>query len=535
MDGKNLVERLSRIWPALVSAVLYVLIFPQASLSPLSFFFLIPILYALNDPKVGLRRVFWMFWLTGILGQIGKMYWLVYTMNHYGYIPLPVAILVFLLMTATLGCFWGCAGTATYALRKYHNVPLALLLPACWVVMEWSLTWALSGFPWHPVGNSLINMIYLAQFGDVMGVYGLSFVVIFGNVAILNMVLFFKKEREGFPVWQIATLALLIVGLLVYGLWRLPVIEKKLAQGKSIRVGLLQGNIDQLVKWKPGHKKETFEVYHELAAKAAEDGAELIILPETALPYWQQGNRKLGYPIREFAVKNERYALVAYPYKVRPANPTSKRSWNKHNTVMLLNPEGEPLGMVMKHKLVPFGEFLPMADAMLWLKDRIGLKKARITAGFTPSSEYNTIHYPPAGNFGVAICYEVIFPGLVRKICNLGTTFMVTITNDSWFGDTSAPHQHVDQVAMRAIELRRSFARAANTGISCVVDATGRVRNETPTYTRTYVVDSIRTMDFDTVYARIGDAFVYVLILLLGIGAVLAVMKKISSKEKSHV
>jgi apolipoprotein N-acyltransferase len=163
------------------------------------------------------------------------------------------------------------------------------------------------------------------------------------------------------------------------------------------------------------------------------------------------------------------------------------------------------------------------------------LKKARLTKGFTPAKDYNAIEYPPAGRFGVAICYEVIFPAMVRKISNLGTDFLVTITNDSWFGDTSAPHQHVDQVAMRAIELRRSFARAANTGISCVVDATGKVRSETETYVRTYAVDEIQTLSIRSIYSRIGDLFVYLMITALALCGIIAFRNRGKAKGELHV
>ena len=531
MNKNRALQFLVAIWPACLCAVIYVLVFPKAELSPLAFVFLIPLLAALNDPGVSLKRVFFLFWLAGTLGNIGKMYWLVYTMNHYGYIPLPLAVFVFLLLTSTLGLFWSSWGTAVYALKKGTSVPLIMLLPAGWVAMEWCFTWVLSGFPWDPIGNSLINLLPMVQFADVFGVYGISFVVILGNVALFELMRFFKKERSAFPVPQIAVFAALLVFLFGYGLWRIPNIEAKLAQGKTIRVGLLQGNIDQLVKWRAGHKQETFDIYHELAEKAAADGAELLIMPETALPYWQKGNHNLGRPIREFAQKHGKHILVAYPYKIRPANPDAKRDWNKHNTATLLSPEGEALGSVMKHKLVPFGEYLPMADLILWLKDAFGLEKARLTAGFTPATDYATINFPPAGNFGVAICYEVIFPGLVRKIANLGTEFLVTITNDSWFGNTSAPHQHVDMVAMRAIEMRRSFARAANTGISCTVSATGKVFNATVPYTRAYVVDEIKTLNISTIYAKIGDAFVYAMLAFLGLCASIALVKKVQAKE----
>jgi apolipoprotein N-acyltransferase len=514
-----IVERIqksaTRIWPAVLTATIYVLIFPLAALSPLAFFFLLPVLFALNAPDVSFKRVFWLFWWVGFLGNIGKQYWLVYTMNHYGFIPMPLAILVFLLMSGTLGFFWAFMGLGAYRLRRSTGLPLLVLLPASFVMMEWCLTWVLSGFPWELLGNSLVNMLPLAQAADIFGVYGLSFFVVVGNIALFSIARRFWQKRKdpqsapACPKAAVATFAIMFAVILVYGLIRLPMIERELAKGKTIRVGLLQGNIDQLVKWKQS-KEETTKVYYDLAQKTVDEGAELIIMPETSLPYWQWKHKKLNKNIREFATRFDRYALVAYPMKARPINPGAERKTNKHNVATLLDPKGKQLGTAFKHKLVPFGEYLPFPDQVLWLKNTLKLEKARLTKGFSASDQYTPIEYPPGGRFGVAICYEVIFPAMVRKIANLGTDFMVTITNDSWFGDTSAPHQHVDMVAMRAIENRRSFARAANTGISCVVDATGQVRGQTKTYVRAHLTEDIQTISIRSIYSRIGDLFILI-------------------------
>ena len=527
INKEIILQRLVGLWPAILSAVLFVLALPMTAISPLIFVFLVPVLIALTKEDMTTKRAFWLFWWTGFLANIGKQYWLVYTMNHYGYIPLPLAVIVLVLMNGVLGWFWGCVGAGVFVIRKKLALPLIALIPTAWIIQEWALTWLFSGFPWELVGNALVNhLLVLAQFGDIFGVFGLSFWVMTGNVAVFEVYRYFKTKPDRFPVAPVAVFLGLFVIILGYGLWRMPNIESKLAQGKTIKVGILQGNIDQLVKWKSDYKKQTFETYRNLAKKTAEQGAKLIIMPETALPYWQKASRPLSQKLKKFAIENNAYTLVGYPYKIKKPNPKDERIYNKHNVATLIGPDGTAVGTAMKHKLVPFGEFLPFPDQIIWLKNNLGLKKARLTAGFTPGEDFNSIEYPPAGRFGVVICYETIFPALVRKIANLDTNFLVTITNDSWFGDTSAPHQHVDQVAMRAIEMRRSFARAANTGISCVVDATGRVRNQTGTYVRASIVDEIQTLNIRSVYAVIGDAFIYLLIGLWAVAAVIAIRKK---------
>jgi apolipoprotein N-acyltransferase len=521
-------QALIETWPAVLSAAMYVLIFPSASLAPLAFVFLVPVLYSLRTGRGGPRRAFWLFWTVGFLGNIGKMYWLVYTMNHYGYIPLPLALIVFGLLNATLGLYWAIPLWLVFKYEKKTKIPFLLLFPAGWIAVEWLLSWFLTGFPWDMLGNSLIDFLPMAQFADLFGVYGLSFFLVVANVAALELILYFKKSRERFPVLETALFAGLFVVILGYGLWRMPNIEAKMAQGETIKVGLLQGNVDQLVKWKPGHKKETFDNYLDLAENAAEEDVDLTIMPETSLPYWQKGDRPLSRKIRRYATDFETYTLVSYPLKMPELNADGKRKYKRHNTATLVDPEGNALGTAYKHKLVPFGEYLPFAPVVLWLKDALGLEKARLTAGFQTVDDYTALPHPK-GNFGVAICYEVVFPAMVRKIANLGTDFLVTITNDAWFGNTSAPYQHVDQVAMRAIETRRSFARAANTGITCVVDPTGVVRSATEPYTRTYVVDTIQTMSIRSVYAIIGDVLVYLCLALI---AAAILQSKLAARKK---
>ena len=501
------------IWPCIVTAVIYFFLNSFNILWPLAFIFLVPLLLVIEQRQPGIKETFRLFWWAGMLGHIGKVYWLVYTMEHYGHIPLPLALLVFLLLVSALGAFWGAFGAMAYALRKYTNLPHIVLIPGGWVIMEWWLTWVLSGFPWLPIGNTLIQLLPVVQIADVFGVYAISMMALAGNVAVMMIVRFFRKQRNGFPIIETAVFVALFGAMLVYGLVRIPQIDKLYAQGKPIRVGLMQGNIDQLVKWRSSHRQSTFDIYRELSAEAKAKGAELLIMPETALPYWQKTDFSFSKRITSFATKYDAYALVTFPAKV-PNDVDSddeEERYKKHNAAYLFDPEGNPLGHSFKRKLVPFGEFLPVAPVILWLKDALRLHEARVSAGFKPAEEYRVIPYPPGGgNFGVAICYEVIFPAIVRKTANLGTNFMVTITNDSWFGDTSAPHQHVDMVALRSIETRRAFARAANTGVSCITDPAGRVLDATAVYKRALIVDDIRTMDIRSVYSKIGDLFVYI-------------------------
>ncbi|MCC6157592.1 MAG: apolipoprotein N-acyltransferase [Deltaproteobacteria bacterium] len=510
-------EALRESWPALVTALLYVLAFPSAGLWPLAFVALAPTLAIAQGAKTT-ERTWWFGFVAGFVGNAGKLYWLVYTINHYGHFPLPAALVVFSLLCGFLGVFWGYTFWLTRRVGERVALPLSVVFPLAWMTQEWVLTWFLTGFPWSMIGHALVGWLPMAQAADVIGGLGLSFPVALGN-AVIYEIWKFARERQSrpdrrFPVGEFVTFAMWVVALAVYGFLRIPAIDQQMASGRAIRVGMTQGNIDQNEKWNPGNQDRTFETYLAQAKKTVVDGASLVLMPETALPYWQTQGRALKSDLREFVDGVGAWTLIAVPTKVE--NPDDPEWPYKYNSVVLASPDGDLSDWYNKHRLVPFGEYLPLKKLSVplvkWLRSIPALSKLRLSAGFYPGEEY--IVFPhPEGRFGMAICYEIIYPGIVRKVVNLGTDFMVTITNDAWFGDTSAPHQHWDQVRMRAIEHRKYFARSANTGISGVIDAAGRTKSATGTYVPAAVTDDVRTMNVQTIYSRLGDWFQWVCVL----------------------
>jgi apolipoprotein N-acyltransferase len=209
--------------------------------------------------------------------------------------------------------------------------------------------------------------------------------------------------------------------------------------------------------------------------------------------------------ITQYAIETGHYALIGVGTRVKRLKADRLRGpIQRHNSAVLLAPDGTDMAWYDKNRLVPFGEYIPKKH---WLQ-LFSKKPIKGTLNFEPSGRFTLMPFPPAP-FAVFICYEAVYPSTVRRLTNLGARFLVTITNDAWFGATSAPYQHWDQVAIRAIENRRWVARAANTGISGFIDPLGRTVVATPIYVDAKAVGTVRPLDVRTLYSRIGDGVAY--------------------------
>jgi len=519
-------------WPAFLTAVLYVFCFPHIRLGVLGFVCLVPLLAAVL--KTGdTRKAMKLAWVAGTLGNIGKLYWLVYTISYFSPIPLPAATLVLLLLSSTLGLFWALnLGTVHWAVKK-GGLPLVLVFPAAWVFWDWFLTWFLGGFPWELLGCAAFHVPLLKQTFDLVGEHGLGWLLAFGNVVFYWLWLYFRKQKA-FPKISTVVLAVLVVAGMIYGAVRMHQIDKLAEQGKSITVGLLQGNVDQNIKWKPQHRYRIMDEYADQAQTVADQGAELVIFPETAIAQRQDRWEPLHRRIARYGHVSDRYVLAGAPTKARRKNRDDPRGrYIRHNSVVLISPDGDDVAWYDKNRLVPFGEYIPKKHWLEKIAGLFGVDKINGTLNFEPSGRYTLLPYPSAP-FSVFICYESVYPSTVRRLANLGAKFLVTVTNDAWFGKTSAPYQHWDQVAMRAIENRRYVARSANTGITGIIDPNGRTIMASNIYVKATMIGTVKTLDITTIYAKIGDVAAY-LATLLYIGSLLLLLGRrlIVRKEKA--
>ncbi|RLB03359.1 MAG: apolipoprotein N-acyltransferase [Deltaproteobacteria bacterium] len=465
---------------ALLSGLLYALSLPGWGLWPLAWFSLLPLLVALR--KRGRRDGLLLGLLAGTVASLGALYWVVVAVNRYGEIPLPLALPILLLLALYLGSYWGLFGLGATVFLERGGVLSSVGISALWVLLEFLRAHLLTGFPWGMLAHSQYKLVPLLQICDLTGAYGLSFLIALGNGALFLLL----EERRP---WGLVLFGALLLTALSYGLVRL----KTPFAGGSIRVGVVQGNVDQAIKWDEARKRAILLLHRGLTLGLKGGDPRLVIWPETAFPgYFPEG--ELSQTLKEIPREMGAYFLFG---------ALSREGGKVFNSAVLLSPSGAPLGRYDKLHLVPFGEFIPLRR---YLEPLFG--QLASLGDITPGEEM-TVFRLPEGDFSVLICFEVIFPELARAAVLRGADFLVTITNDAWFGRTAAPYQHLAQVVFRAVENRVWFARAANTGISAIVDPWGRVLKATGIFTKEAFVAEvgIREGPF-TLYCRWGDLFV---------------------------
>ena len=253
------------------------------------------------------------------------------------------------------------------------------------------------------------------------------------------------------------------------------------------------------MKWDPAYQNATIDHYEKLTREAVADGAELVVWPETAAPFFFQQESELRERILDLARKLGVWLVVGSP----AFSYENETLLLMHNRVYLVRPDGTADQSYDKMELVPFGEYVPL-KSLFFFVDKVVEGVGDFRAGDTP-----VVFRTAQGNFGTLICYEGIFPELTRRFVDGGANFLVNITNDAWFGRTSAPYQHLAMATFRAIENRVPLVRVANTGFSAMVDADGTIRWRTGLFESAWRVDTISWVGIRTFYTRFGDVFVY--------------------------
>lgn len=409
----------------------------------------------------------------------------------YGELSAPVAVLCSGLLAVYMALFPAMCTWATSRLLRRFGLLAVLLLPAVWVATELLRTHLFSGFPWVLLGYSQTRALPVAQVASLVGIYGLSALVAFVNAALAYAVLGGRLRAR-----VVASAIVMVLATGLWGAWRLSRGEL-LRAGRPITVAMLQGNIAQEEKWDPTRRQLILDRYVRMTREAAARGARFIIWPESATPFLLEEDLAGGAAVRRLAQETGARLLVGSDQIERGSPPRA------YNAAFLIGPDGRTLGVYRKIHLVPFGEYVPFRRLLFFVEPLV-----ESVADFTPGAD--AVQLPLGiGAASTAICYEVVYPALIRRFVLAGSQLLTTITNDAWYGRSSAPHQHFEQAAMRAIEQGRYLARAANTGISGIVDPYGRVLERTPIFEEAIVIGEVRLIDTRTIYARIGDLFAY--------------------------
>ena len=497
-------KKVVKYFPPFLSGVLLTLAFPFFNLSFLAWVAFVPLLVSLWE-KNG-KESFAAGFIFGLTYFFGTLYWIYYSIDHYGGIPFFASIAIVILLCLYLSLYPAIFSFLFSSMIRKTKLPCLFIAPVVWTVLEFLRSYAFTGFPWASVGYSQYRFLHMIQIADVTGIYGISFLVLAVNGALIDLYVLKKRvaDKPLFPtsytVVGFLALLLIIVFSLGYGTWRLGQDRK----GEVLKVGIAQGNIEQDRKWDPLYQKEVLDTYFALSREAATASPQLIVWPETALPFF------FGYDAVDTAnlvalQKNLGAHLLFGSVRVKER---SREKTLLTNSAVLLDAEGKIAYEYDKIHLVPFGEYVPLKSLLFFIN--------KVVAGigdYAPGEEYARAE-TGFGSFATLICYEIIFPGLVRKFYTTGGDFMVNITNDAWFGETSGPYQHFGMAVFRAIENRKPLIRAANTGISGVVDSNGRILVKTPLFQKQVVSESVRTDGTMTFYTKYGDLFSYLCLVL---------------------
>jgi apolipoprotein N-acyltransferase len=485
------------VFLAVLSGLLLFLSFPKYGSGWLAWIAFVPLFFALRK-AASIAQGFLLGFITGIVSYIGIIYWIAFVVINYGYLPLYLGIILMLLLACYLSIYIALfAGGIVYFRGK---VALYAAAPVLWVCFEYCKSFFLTGFPWENLGYSQYLNFYLIQFADIAGVFGLSFLIVIVNTAIFEVI---NRRSKREYVLAVAVF-LILAGIYIYGFCRLDQVNKVMQNAQGMEVSLIQGNIDQSIKWNENYQRETLNIYERLSMRNSPAKGSLIVWPETAAPFKFQDVNNLHDQITNLSLATKSWLLFG------SVSSLQKRDSNDYfNSAYLLSPSGEIKGKYDKVHLVPYGEYVPLRNVFPFVnKLTAGIGDFGIGAGYYPLSLDDK-------KIGILICYEAILPFAARMYKERSADLLVSITNDAWFGTTSAPFQHFSMSIFRAVETRLYLVRSANTGISGIIDPTGKTIAKTNIFQEDALKGHIKFVKIPTFYAAHGDLVVIVCFMLI--------------------
>ncbi|MHB1697856.1 MAG: apolipoprotein N-acyltransferase [bacterium] len=483
---------------ACLSGLLTALLFPNFNLEFFAWFSLVPLLYAVNKSE-SFKESFFYGFIAGAVSYIIILYWIVYTVHVFGNLPYYIAVLALLLLSSYLALYVALfAGFSKILLSHYKRLNI-ILIPACWVFFEFLKSNLLTGFPWENLGFSQYLNLPFIQISNIAGVFGLSFVIALINYSVFSFIFLKSQISKTRALFELVLVLSIFIFVISYGYYNIYSVDKSLKYKKPLRIALIQGNIGMLQKWKITEKRTT-HIYTALTRKTLKYKPRLVIWPETALPYIISLYPYYWNEIADLS-RNNRISLIFGAIGLKFSNG----KFHYYNRDYMFNPSGE-YSYYDKHHLVPFGEYIPLRRQIPFLAH---IFRGAGIGNFTPGKRFRTLK---SGNLkvGSMICYEAYFDSLVRNFSKKGANLLVSITDDAWYGRTSAPYQDMSMSVFPAIENDRFVARAGNSGISGIISPTGKILEETDIFKRTYLIGYVKLINKKTFFALYGNIFSYI-------------------------
>lgn len=501
------------------------------ALPPFSFWpALIPaftVLIWLTNNSTSWQKSFFCGWWFGFGHFIAGLYWITLALltdvNQYGWL-IPFAVLS---ISAALACYAGLAALATHLMPIQGESRKVILFAISWVITEILRTHLFTGFPWNLTGYSWARSTEIMQLASFTGIEGLSFIsILIGGIATTLIRKDFTTGTMTINSWKPVILTGLFLALIwTGGYLRLPSAASYPTTDVTLRI--IQPNISQDHKWQPELRFNTLKRHMDLSNTAAtRKPAQFLIWPEAAVPYTLFPHSDLVSMLKELVPPNG-FLLTGALRETEENEP-----YHLWNSLFAIDSTGNIVASYDKVHLVPFGEYIPLRYFLPINKLTYG------TTDFSTGTEATTLSASlRTPSFGALICYEAIFPeGIVNP--KNRPSWLINITNDAWFGMSSGPYQHFQMVRMRSIEQGLPLVRAANTGISAIIDAYGRITASLPLGKEAILEGNLPAPLPPTPYSRFGNYIIFLLI--FGIGLLLSLThstynsKHITGKKKYH-
>ncbi len=549
-----------RLWTmAILSAILQILPFPIAGPTPLwrtafCWIALLPLLWALlGNTKTGnpltLRQAAALGYLCGFIWYLGNCYWIYQTMYLYGGLAKPIAAGILVLFCLYLGLYHALFGTLIAAFRgRFGRQAALLLVPFAWVAVELARA-RITGLPWDPLGNAQVDNPLLTRLAPITGVYGLSFIIAAVNALWLIRIRI-RERRFTRPALTIAGVVIIVIYIAGLRLIANPNPSPTTATATLVQENLEVGaantgpqptkqqffeSFSYLSRYPSprfllgipelADTPSVFLIRNEPPVEGASPDApvptpaDLIVWPESPGPF---EDTDPDFRAAMSALARDAKAPVIVGNTGFEPNTASKSGYTLYNRASFVTPDGTFAGHYDKMHLVPFGEYVPFKEFFFFAKsllNEVGL--------FEPGKD-RSVFKTGGHTYGVFICYESIFGDEIRHLTQAGADVLVNISNDGWYGNTSAAWQHLNMVRMRAIENHRWILRATNTGVTAAINPDGRVTAAAPRHQRTSIRVHFAYENNLTFYARYGDLFAYACASLTALALVFSLQRKVA-------
>lgn len=508
---------------SLLSGVLFFFSFPKFGHWIFGWICLIPLILVVqyiytSELKDKLKKIILYSLTSGVLGYLGIFYWIIPTFKVAGE-SVPFGVLATIMLSLYCALYFIFFFCFIFYSQNFKTFIYLVSCSSFWVLLEYLRSNLLSGFPWMLLGYSQYNNLNIIQISEYLGVYGVSFLVVFFNLCLARIIYnLISKIQSKKLLFDIFVLVVVLFVVNFYGKNRIDEVNNKIKESKNeLKVVILQGNIDQYKKWDKQYVDYIINTYTTLVLDAHKKNLNtqnknptLYIWPESSVPGWVLEEEHLYNWVSSLVVmtnegrENQSFHLVG---SVRMGKTKSEY----YNSALLFNYSNKEIKIEIYDKihLVPFGEYVPFREFLSKFINTINE-----LGEFTKGRNYKVFTIEDKFKFSTLICYESIFPELTKEFILEGAEFLVNITNDAWFLKTSAPYQHLIFNVFRAVENRCYLFRAANTGISCVILPTGFIQQKTNLFETTYILDNFNIYHERTFYTKYGK-FLWMFYLLI--------------------